>query len=737
MPGQINRFSDLSVVRADGRAEGWIINAGARADLFGPDRSRFWQLLDDGTIRFGDPATRTFYASHKIDLGQSDKLQVFAGERCLWVVPHDATQGDAAVFDLPSASITARIPNLSCRRFALGRVNPDGALILEGFRRIDDGIYNELTLADPALSEVRTSRVACPRSPDAYWSFDFFQASPGGRYWLRLDHTHFPAIDHSATPGAPPRRYYGLTVQIWSAFPLKFERRVVVAWLKAEELPDETHLLGVEALMAVKQQSAADPLAAAPPRPVAPPPTPMARLFGRKGMSGPSADPDQAYRTILAASAPGRDRVYTAASQGLHRPDADPQAPCPGREAFGEAAQDDALWQAVTKNLDALFRETLRNVVGWDGDEAIWFDRLGHLICVGMDGTVSPQLWFERAGLRQMVRPYANLPGKLEVMAGRKLRAVQLPGQVTGPLAEGGCLTVDGAPAERRYEPVRISRYIDGWEGPQSIPAHWFNEAQDRQAVDEYRKTRSTITIPVKTLDPAGRIEAINAYRDLLDSAFFERAVDSSINVRFKVGRKLVPEHAFFSELRPEDRDWAIAPLRELIARYAGLKGRTLDTTYQQNGEHGSLLAQAVLRLGQMDEESLPLLIAYGEGIDGGHEYFFAGETIAAVVAAHGWTDEVIAFVAWAHAFNYYNTFDSPLTIWRRIGLGQALKQRPAQAGAEFIQMQLAPFVADGRLEWTNFAQLHSGLGAAMDDWERAFFDHLIALAGASAFKSN
>jgi hypothetical protein len=736
MTGQINHFQELTVVRENESAEGWIINSGYRSGLFGPDKARFWQLIKDGTLRLGEPATRTFFASRKIDLEKPENLHVFAGETYLWIVPYDAAQGDAIVFDLNNASITARIPNLFCREFSLGRVTPEGALITQDLSRVDDVFYSELVYADPVSSEVQKSRAVCQKvTVNTYMFLDFFQSSPDGRYWLRMDYTNFPVFEYSETLGTAPRLYYGLTVQVWSTFPLKFERRIVVAWLKAEDLPDETHILKTDELRELSKQLYAEKQKpAAPP----PPPSPLGRLFGRRGASATSADPDQRYRAILAASAPERDRIYTAISHALHRPDADPEAPFPGREAFGEAAHDEDLWKAVTKNLEELFRHALDNVVGWDGDDAIWFNRFGHLICVGMDGAVSPQIWFERAGLQHMMRPFPNLPGKLEVVAGRKLKAVQLPRQTIGSLSEveGGSLTVDGSPTDLRFEPVRISKYVDGWEGPQSVPAHWFNEKIDYKAVDEYRKTRSTITIPVKDLSPAGRIEAINAYRNLLDFSFFERASNSSIKVRFKVGKKLVPEHEFFSELKPEDRDWAVAPLRALITKYAELKGPTLSTTYQEDGENGSLLAQAVLRLGQMDEASLPVLIAYGEGIDGGHEYYFAGDTMPAMVTAHGWTDEVIAFVAWVHAFNYYNTFDAATTIWQRIGLGDALKQRPARAAAEFIHAHLAPFVEAGRLEWTNFASLRVELGAGMDGWEREFFDHLVALAGDKAFQS-
>lgn len=428
-------------------------------------------------------------------------------------------------------------------------------------------------------------------------------------------------------------------------------------------------------------------------------------------------------------------------SAALHRPDADPEADYPMREAFGEAAHDDALWSAIGKNGGPFYRETLSKVVGWEGEDAVWFDRSGHLICVGMDGAVSPQIWFERAGLQHMMRPFPNLPGRLEVLEGRRLVAVKLATNPNPSLsleaedADGGSLIVNGAPAEPRYEPVRISTYVDGWQGPESIPASHLTEEEDSAAADAFRKNRSTVTIALTGLDPAARIEAIRAYRDLLDHSFFDRAKDYAIDVRFKLGRKLIPEATFFAEIGAEDRDWAAGPLRELVARYVELRGPSVGSIYQKNGENGSLLAQAARRLGEMDESALPVLIAYGEGIDGGHEYYFARDTMPAVVQAHGWTDDVTAFVAWVLASNYYNTYDAVSTIWENIGLGKALMRRPAREAASFVHQRLTPYVDAGRLKWTNFARLRQELSKRMNDWERNFFDDLIALVGEEAFE--
>lgn len=737
MPGQIHRFQELSVVRADaGEEEGWIIGGGRYEGLFGPAKSRLWQVMADGTVRFADLAARTFYAQLKIGINNPAEVSAYPGDNRLWIVPHDEAQGDAVAIDLEKAEITARVSGVRARKFGLGRVTQNGSLILQTIARIDDGVYDQFHHVDADTLEVSESRVACPKASDSTASIHFICASPRGTFWLRPDHTHFPVVEHSEFPGAPPRKYYGYTVQLWSAFPLKFERRIVVAWLKAEDLPDETHILRADALIEFNKRMSAQN--AGPAQPAA---QPRRGLFGRRATSPQSGDPDRQYREVLAASAPERDRIYSAMSAALHRPEADPQADYPTREAFGEAGRDDALWAAIGRNSGPLYRDTLHKVVGWEGEDAVWFDRLGHLICVGMDGAVSPQIWFERAGMQRMMRAFPNLPGRLEVLDGRRLHAVKRPSNPNLPSwskmerIEGGSLIVDGSPAEPRYEPVRISKYVDGWQGPESIPASHFNEEKDRAAADEFRKNRSTVTIPLKGSDPAAKIEAICAYRDLLDPSFFDRANGSAINVRFKLGGKHIPEAKFFAEIGPQDRDWAAAPLRELVSRYAELRGHTVSTIYQNDGEDGSLLAQAAHRLGEMDEGSIPTLIAYGEGIDGGHEYYFAGDTVPAVVRAHGWTDDVTGFVAWALAFNYYNTYDAPSTIWRHLGLGEALARRPAKEAASFVHARLSPFVEAGRLDWNNFACLRQELGERISEWERDFFDELVTLTGEKAFE--
>jgi len=108
MPGQINQFGDLAVVRSSSDGEGWIINAGYRSGLFGHDNAFFWQWLKDGTLRLGDAAARNFSFSRKIELGEPENVGVFAGEDCLWIDPVTPGQSDQALLTMLYCSTDCR-----------------------------------------------------------------------------------------------------------------------------------------------------------------------------------------------------------------------------------------------------------------------------------------------------------------------------------------------------------------------------------------------------------------------------------------------------------------------------------------------------------------------------------------------------------------------------------------------------------------------------------------------------
>ncbi|MGL4421767.1 MAG: hypothetical protein ACRCZF_13955, partial [Gemmataceae bacterium] len=226
--------------------------------------------------------------------------------------------------------------------------------------------------------------------------------------------------------------------------------------------------------------------------------------------------------------------------------------------------------------------------------------------------------------------------------------------------------------------------------------------------------------------------EAILQLANLIDTKLLSRMGDNKINIRIVIGGKEMSEAAFFSSICPDDRDWVVPALRLLIHRYVDANSKSPRTYFQPDNPDDSVLAQAVLRLAEIDRESLPLVRAFGQQIDGGHEYFFAQKTVPAVIAAHGWTADVIEFVFWVLIFNFYNSFDRVSTVWCDLGLYAAIQSSPYEQVAALVFAKFGPSVARGELTWNTMAVLRRELGDAASSWEKGFFAELERLAPGS-----
>lgn len=254
----------------------------------------------------------------------------------------DKDQGRVHVIDVAAGAVIAVHGPLPMHLGARPLERPDGRLLLPTPRQ-------SLVLLDPFSGEWMESVVPGPPGAENFYS----HGSPDGRYWIRFDPAALPI--HETTPGFFERlrgekkkaeRRYGVTLQIWEAFPLRFVGRTVAAWRAVKELPDETHLAGAK--------------------------------------SRPAALPSR--RALWDAIAAAR-----AADPPLDQP--------PPRSAYPAAlAADDAAWDAVEKNLARL--KLWMDVAGWQPDgAAFWVTTNGFLSCIGVDGTVSPRLYLERLGL--------------------------------------------------------------------------------------------------------------------------------------------------------------------------------------------------------------------------------------------------------------------------------------------------------------------------------------------------
>jgi len=167
----------------------------------------------------------------------------------------------------------------------------------------------------------------------------FFSQSPNQKYWLRYNASNLPIT--SLTEGG---HAYGISVQLWEAFPFKFLKTIPVYWMTEEELPDATHL---------------------------------------------------DFKRTQNGEKPKRHILYKLISAAL-----DDQKPGPTesivREACRSELQEDEGWKFVTENF-----QKLSCAVGfWENDSnGFWSIRDGKVTFVDLDGNLSERLFVNKKSI--------------------------------------------------------------------------------------------------------------------------------------------------------------------------------------------------------------------------------------------------------------------------------------------------------------------------------------------------
>ncbi len=713
----------------------WIFEGIGRSGIINADGDWLWQIASDRTFRVYDILQKTEKFRLELDnISPRDSLAVAGldGQFIYLICPSSKSD------DKPKPSRIYKLETVTgtilCDRDGPtfnGIINsavimPDGALLLATFGRRDEKAVSLMTRFDPSDLKSEESFIEMPKIPAGYRTINWLTHSPDGKYWFRQDHSSLPIEKRSAGPGQPERRYYGLTLQMWTAFPLKFEKRIVVAWLKAEELPDATNTMS-----SIRKRIAED-------RPQGDDNTITrlsnirGKIFGRKTneVLVQENTPNLATREML-MSAPERDRLWSLIALGFKAADHSGNDPFPSREDFGTQVEaNDDLWNGISKNLNDFYDSGFSNIRGWQTDgKAFWMDRSGFLICVGIDGHVSPRLWSERMGFKTgMVIPWVNQPHRIEIGTDRRLTAVmpdvpataKREGQTTGTMIYEGVNSID------RFEPLMISIADDGWEaGLDAIPKSAFDKDKYTRKVRKIRKDRSTIRIPLTSMECTHRLEAINSLIQIMDRDFPNRACDHQINISFELGGTSISEQEFFDSVADRDRDWALPALKSLIERFVAVSKFGKETVYSFSDKGECLFGHAVLRLAQLDHSSLPLIQQFGQLMDGGHEYYFPSEIIPALIKAHGWTEEMLDFGFWVILFNFYNTYDDPTRVWRDFGLAKALSGKDPIEIARRVVSVYEPEVESERLNWNDLFHLKKCLGSDITEWDRIFFEAL------------
>ena len=298
-----------------------------------------WCCDRRGTLEVRHAPTRTVVTT--IDLGEVRRapgaISVSRDGTRLYALVVAGQGSTLTVVDVATGHVAAKHAALPAILSTVPGERPDGQLILST-------LGPRLLSLDPRTGERQEFTIP----GDLSGELAFVSGSPDARWWLRFDRAVLPT--HDAVPGLvdrwlgrkAPKRRYGLTFQLWEAFPLRFVRRIVVAWLAADEMPN------------------AAPLRGAPRR---------ARLW----------DPIAAVRGW--------------------RSD-DPLVAPPPRSAYpADVVATDAQWDGIQRNVEELSRWA--RVEGWTHDcDAFWVATNGFLSCVGVDGSTSPRLYTERLGLR-------------------------------------------------------------------------------------------------------------------------------------------------------------------------------------------------------------------------------------------------------------------------------------------------------------------------------------------------
>lgn len=324
-------------------------------------------------------------------------------------------------------------------------------------------------------------------------------------------------------------------------------------------------------------------------------------------------------------------------------------------ETVGPFSEDREL--ELLRNLHRAFADQLADSVYWAEDEQqFWVRSHGFVSCVRIDGTASPRLRFERTGMKAgMIVPFAEGPGEVHPLGNDKSRFLFGPSAHLIRRIEAEAVVT--APFPPTFAPVQvISRSSDGWRDTRS-PSF---EKRVRELVEQLRAA----TVRLRDLSEAQCIRAINSLvKDL--PRHLENKTHNTLDLFFELPDRTLDEEQFFAHVEAAVPE-AVPSLRKLLDRILKLCS---DLPYASNDRQ--LLAPAAQALGVLDQSALREIGAYGACWDDEHATYFTRNLVPAVVAAHGWTDEVVAFALSA----MFRHDDIAEQLWCKLGMRAALEK--------------------------------------------------------------
>jgi len=467
--------------------------------------------------------------------------------------------------------------------------------------------------------------------------------SPCGNYWLKRDTTTFPCKDVNGSgifSLFQKKRYYGLTYQVWQAKPLKFLKRITVAWFERDHMPGNISFHNVYPQFKKK--------------------------FGEKIYDG---DNILKYQALCEAA------FFNATAKACAQNELGP-TDCIDWKAYGKEFEPNGQWKGASELWFHLFGQGPGHEIQWQPDsKAFWIRTNGHLSKVTLAGEISKRVMLERFGY--MLNSSGGKTSMPEVWGSPRNFWARNDGSVLAR-APRGTFVLHGTPSESPYAPIQVPTSKDNWcdHDQQAI-----DNAKER--VKAFKSKAKKIQINLVSLKEEDCVTAINDTQSMIDENIIQRAVNGEIQFVFKIGSKSMNEASFFKHVTDNCPN-SVEALRKLIATYTKHGSAEL---YWKIDPTSGVLCHAVLALTKLDFGSLPYALRYLDHVDPEHEYFFHHKIVPEVLKTHGWTKNTLEF-AMVAMFHQHISSRVGVDFWNQHTLSKV-------ASGHFSAEEFAAFIHD------------------------------------------
>lgn len=381
------RDADASIIAGYDDGTQVIMDGRGKTGIAKGSKSWFWQYRDE-TLRVFNIEDRAFAIEQLVGPGayQHNFVLVSADDEYLFFVqglsPEEGDRATAArlwKFDIRTGNVLATrdglpVPHNVCRM-------DDGALLLERWSAEGSNLLRiDADSLDIATDALRFAQTAPPGSSRYATMIGWSSHSLNGQYWLRFDHTRMEVRDTRPEGVSGEGPYFGVSFQIWEAFPLRFRSSVPLFYHSIDKLPDLNTIVLSR----------------------------MQLLQGRHDFKFS----DETIARALDDTRAEREEIWRSIAAGLNSEiTSPPDAPFPSRDRFGRrAVSDEAFWDLVLNGIRELARTWSHHAHWQDDQRAAWlkyYQKPDHaFVCLSMDGRASPMMFYDRdAGEPFQVEP--------------------------------------------------------------------------------------------------------------------------------------------------------------------------------------------------------------------------------------------------------------------------------------------------------------------------------------------